>query len=56
MDVPHSMLAEEVLKVASYVVSGSALSAKSLNLLTLVSGAGLVVSRSASSIEGLVAL
>ena len=40
MDVPHSMLAEEVLKVASSVVLGSALSVKSLNLLTLVSGGG----------------
>ena len=40
MDVPHSMLAEEVLKVASSVVLGSALSVKSLNILTLVSGGG----------------
>ena len=51
MDVPHSMLAEQVLKVANSVVLGSALSVESSNLLTFVSGAGLVVSRAASSVK-----
>ena len=40
VDVPHSVLAEEDPRVAISVVLESALSVKSLNLLTLVSGGG----------------
>ena len=51
MDVTHSMLVEEVLKVANSLASVSASSAKSLDLSALVSGTGLVMDRAASSFE-----